>query len=93
MVYELMHNFQALGARMSTKMHFSNSHLDYFPENCGNYSEDQGESFHQDIRMMEERYQGRWNINMLADYSWCLKRDIPVPQHKRKALKRPFVCV
>ena len=84
MVYELMHNLQALGARISTKMHFLISHLDYFPENCGDCSEDQGERFHQDIRMMEERYQGRWDINILAVYYWCLKRDIPVPQHKKK---------
>ena len=59
MVYELMHNFQALGARMSTKMHFLNSHLDYFPENCGDYSEEQGECFHRDIRIMEKQYQSR----------------------------------
>ena len=60
-VYKLMHNFQALGARMSTTMHFLNSYLHYFPENCDDYSEKQGERFHQDIytRMMEERYQGR----------------------------------
>ena len=74
MVYELMHNFQALGARTSTKMHFLNSHLDYFPENCRDSSEEQGERYHQDICMMEERYQGRWDINMLADYCWCLKK-------------------
>ena len=80
---------------MSTKMHFLNSHLDYFPGNCGDYSEDQDERFYQDIRMMEERCQGPWDINMTteaeADYCWCLKRDIPVPQHKMKTLKRPFV--
>ena len=54
MVYELMHNFQALGAKMSTKMHFLNCHLDYFQENCRDYSEEQGERFYQDICMMEE---------------------------------------
>ena len=74
MVYELMHNFQALGARMSAVMHFLNSHLDYFPEDCGNYSEELGERFHQDIGMMEERYQGRWDTNMFADHSWCQKK-------------------
>lgn len=96
LVSMLMQNFQALGARMSTKMHFLNSHLDYFPKNCGDYSEEQGERFHRDIRMMEERYQGRWDINMLADYCWCLKRDIPIlqkQQHKRKALKRSFINI
>uniref|UniRef100_UPI00358E4839 uncharacterized protein n=1 Tax=Myxine glutinosa TaxID=7769 RepID=UPI00358E4839 len=54
----LLQSFQALGARMSIKMHFLSSHLDYFPENCGDVSEEQGERFHQDIRVMEERYQG-----------------------------------
>ena len=56
MVYELMYNFQALDARMSIKIHFLNSHLDYFPENCGDYSKEQGERFHRNIRMMEEQY-------------------------------------
>ena len=80
-----MKSFEKLGARMSIKMHFLQSHLDYFPENCGDYSEEQGERFHQDIKTMETRYQGRWDINMLADYCWCLKRDEPITLHKRKA--------
>ena len=84
MVYGLMHNFQALGARMSTKMHFLNSRLNYFPKNCGDYSEERDEHFCQSIHMMEERYQGLWDINMLADYCWCLRRDIPVPQQTEK---------
>ena len=86
-----MHNFRALGTRMSTKMHFLNSHLNYFLENCGGYSKEQGKHFHLDICIMEERCQGRWDINMLPDYCWCLERDILVPQHKRKPLKRSFV--
>ena len=40
MIQELMQNFQALGTRLSIKMHFLNSHLDYFPDNCGKYSEE-----------------------------------------------------
>ena len=90
-IEELLQNFQLLGARMSIKMHFLSSHLNYFPENCGDYSEEQGERFHQDIRVMEERYQGRWDVNMLADYCWCLKRDIPDAKHIRKSLKRAFL--
>ena len=38
-------------------------------------SEEQGERFHQDIKTMEKRYQGRWNVNMKVDYCWCLLRD------------------
>jgi len=26
---------------------------------------------------MEERYQGRWDSNMMADYCWALMRDNP----------------
>ena len=87
-VNELLNNYQALSARMSIKMHFLSSHLDYFPENGGDFSEEQGERFHQDIRVMEERYQGRWDVNMLADYCWCLKRDAPDVHHRRKYVRK-----
>ena len=90
-VDELLKNFQKLGARMSVKMHFLRSHLDYSPQNCGDLSEEQGERFHQDIRVMEERYQGRWDVSFVADYCWCLKRDVVATQHRRKSLKRPFI--
>ena len=41
---------------MSFKLHFLKSHLDYFPENLGVVSEEQGERFHQDIKEMKRRY-------------------------------------
>ena len=40
---------------MSIKLHFLDSHIYYFPENLGDYSEEQGERFHQDIYNMEKR--------------------------------------
>ena len=67
---------------MSIKVHYLHSHLDRFPENLGDLSEEQGERFHQDIRIMEERYQGHWNANMMADYS--------EPIQARKSYKRKF---
>ena len=60
---------------MSLKLHFLDSHLDWFPENLGTFSEEQGERMHQDLNEFEKRYQGVWGINMLADYCWSLKRD------------------
>ena len=51
----MLQNFQALAARMSIKLHYLFSHLDYFPETLGDISEEQGEMFHQDIRTMKER--------------------------------------
>ena len=44
-VQELMRSFKAVGARMSIKMHFLRSHLDYFPDNCGDYSEGSTKTF------------------------------------------------
>ena len=76
---------------MSIKMHYLHSHLDCFPHNLGDLSEEQGERFHQDIKTMEERYQGRWDTHMMADYCWNLMRDLPGKKHSRKALKRSFI--
>ena len=38
-----------MGCRMSVKLHFLRSHLDFFQENLGDFSEEHGERFHQDI--------------------------------------------
>ncbi|EFN78793.1 hypothetical protein EAI_16704, partial [Harpegnathos saltator] len=42
---------------INLKLHFLHSHLDYFPENLEDYSEEQGERFYRDIKEMECRYQ------------------------------------
>ena len=77
-------NLKALGCSMSLKLHFLKSHLSCFPENLGAVSEEQGERFHQDIKEMERRYQGQWNVNMIVDYYWMLHREEPQALHKRK---------
>jgi hypothetical protein len=71
-VRTMLEKLRALGCKMSLKLHFLHNHLEYFPENLGTLSEDQGERFHQDIKEMERRYQGRWDVSMLADYCWSL---------------------
>lgn len=53
---------------MSIKVNFLMSHLNEFPANLGDVSDEHGERFHQDIKVMEEIYQGRWNTRMMADY-------------------------
>ncbi|GBO33464.1 hypothetical protein AVEN_123576-1 [Araneus ventricosus] len=52
-VEEMIKNFKILGCSMSLKVHFLDSHLNYFSENLGAVSEEQGEIFHQDIKEME----------------------------------------
>ena len=39
-----------------------------FPDNLDDVSDEQQERFHQDMKIMKERYQGRWGKTMLADY-------------------------
>ena len=86
----MLSKFQSLVAKMSIKIHYLFSHLDRFPENLGELSEEQGERFHQDIKVMEERYQGRWDTHMMADYCWNLQRHKPFAPHTRKSYKRRF---
>jgi len=59
--------------------------LNFFPENCVAVSDEHGERFHQDISLMEKRYEGKWNCAMLADCCWTLARDVPTVEYKLQA--------
>lgn len=87
-VSTMLANFKKLGCLMSLKIHCLFSHLDYFPENVGAFSEEMGERFHQDFKDKERHYQGRWDEKMMADYCWSLKRNDNSNNHKRKSLNR-----
>ena len=58
--------------RMLLKLHVLHAHLDTFKEHMGDYSEKQGERFHQDISAFKERYKVQCNENMMGDYIWNL---------------------
>ena len=47
---------------MSIKVHFLPSYRANFPENLDAVSDEQGERYHQDLKIMEERYQDRWDV-------------------------------
>ena len=93
LVEVMVQSFQALGTRMSIKVHYLFSHLERFFESFGDVSEEHRERFHQDIKIMEERYQGRWDAHMFSDYCWSLMRDCSQQTHKRKSYERIFVHV
>ena len=42
-VQNMLDAYQRLGANMSIKVHFLHKHLDRFPANCGDVSDEQGE--------------------------------------------------
>ena len=64
-----------LGCRMSLKMHYLHSRVDFFRPNLTKVSEEHGGRFHQNIQAMEKRYQGRWDEAMMGNYVWILIRD------------------
>jgi hypothetical protein len=90
LVDKLLSTFRAMGCNMSLKIHFLHSHLDFFPPNLGAVSDENGERFHQDIKLMEERYQGRWSSAMLSDYCWLLYRETSTAKYKRRAKRKHF---
>jgi hypothetical protein len=87
LVEDMLFHFNRLGCNMSVKAHYLQSHLDCFPENLGDLSEEQGERFHQD-KKMEARYQGRWDAHMMADYCWNVMQDCPGRSLSQMSYKR-----
>lgn len=81
-VEELLLSLQALGCRMSIKVLYLQSHLCAFPGNLGDVSKEQGERSSQVIQIMDERYQGRRDSNMMADHCWALMKDIQGAVHR-----------
>ena len=73
-ISKMFDSFKKLKCLMRLKLYFMDSHIEYFSENLGDYSKEQDERFHLYIKVMEQRYQGRWDENMMADYCWTLKR-------------------
>jgi len=57
---ELLTTYKAMECNKILKIHFLESHLNFFPENLGKVSDEHGERFHQGIMTMEKRYQGKW---------------------------------
>ena len=80
-VSNLIESYKKLDCRMSSKLHFLYSHLDFFRDNLGNVSEEHGD---QDIQVMKKCYQGRWDEAMMGDYVWNLVRKCNIT-YKRKS--------
>ena len=68
LVTKLLVAYRDLHCNMSLKIHFLDSHLDFFPKHLGAVSDEHGERFHKEIATIEKRYQGKWIPAMLTDY-------------------------
>ena len=89
-IEKLLKPYDDMGCRMSLKIHFLHSHLNFFPSNFRAVSDEHGERFHQDITNMESNYQGKWNPGIMGDFCWMLLRDIPEAKYTRSSKKKHF---
>ena len=85
LIDNLIQNYRILGCRISIKMHYLFFHIDFFRPNLGDVSEEHSERFHEDIQLMERRYQGYWDCAMMGDYVWGLVRAEGSKEHKRQS--------
>ena len=60
LVADLVQSYKFVECNMSKKVHFLDSHLDFFPENFVAVSDEYGGRFRQDISTIEKGYQGKW---------------------------------
>ena len=75
---------------MNIKVHVLQLHLDFFPNNLYQPSDEQGDRFNQEIGVNEKRFQRKSGIDMLSDYYWTLKRVTDDALYKRKRSKKHF---
>ena len=60
------------------KVHFLFSHVHKFPDNLGAISDEQRDGILQDLMAVEERYQGKWDRQILAEYYWSRLLNVTV---------------
>lgn len=92
LVAKMLEKYNGIGALMSLKMHFLDSHLADFETyvNMGAVSDQHGERFHQDIKIMESRYKGKDYRRMLGDFCWRQICEDPNTKWSRKSKRNYF---
>lgn len=84
LVEKLRLSFKKLNINITIKIHSLLCHLDKFKESCGDFSDEQGERFHQDFKSIERDYNGKNMANGLGLYCHRLIRERDPQRHKRK---------
>lgn len=85
MVRKMLRHFREIGVKVSPKLHLLVVHLNEFPENLGDVSDEHGERAHQQMKYMEKRFFKKDTKVALADYIWTLSRQKP-RKHKGKTV-------
>jgi len=87
---DLLTSYTTVGCNMIMKIHFLESHVEFFPENLAEVSDEHGERFHQVCLGMENRYQGKWASSIFAEYCSTRKRGIPEAKQRRHSYSPTF---
>ena len=87
---EIVDAYKKMGRRLSLKLNVLHSHIDEFKNNMNNYSAEQGERFHQDVKSFEECYKGLYNESMMVDYIWNLVRENELTYSRQSRGKTSF---
>jgi hypothetical protein len=87
-VQEPLTSYKAMGCNMSLKIHFLESHLEFFPENLGKVSDEHSDSFHQAApRQVGLKYVGRLLLNTEEG---CTRHQIPAKVIRLNILEKSF---
>ena len=91
-VLNSIESYEKLGCRMSLKLHFLHSHLDFFRDNLGNVSKEHGEGFHQDIHPSDGKALSR-KVEQSHDGRLCMKFDAEMYLYiqAKKLFERPVL--
>ena len=94
LVNELKLAYKDNNVLMSLKTHYLFEHLDYFPKNCGSYSEEKGENFHQETKIFERRIKDRESMVVNFAYAKALEGEINLarmPKNKNLFFSRKTI--
>ena len=82
-VYQISTSLSRTWSKNVVKNTLSSLSFGFFPSNMGDISDEHGEQFHQEIKKMENRYQGKVTEHIIAHYCWFLQHETDT-EHKRK---------
>lgn len=83
-VRTLMTKLKKHEIRMTLKIHLLRDHLDRFPSNCSDFSDEAGERFHQDVKESARRTKNQPLTSFINDYCWRLMRDKETNRPRRR---------
>lgn len=71
LVDKLFDAYKQLGCTLTYKMHLLRSHLELFPPNIDDWSDQHGERFHQQLKTLEKRFVAQPHSSLLQ--RWCFE--------------------